>query len=53
MFYLTTSSRHLLVATDGATSLERVRRRACRVPTYPGTEVRDWRSGDRALRVEV
>jgi microcystin degradation protein MlrC len=51
MFYLTTSFRHLLVASDGATSLERVRRRACRVPTYPGSDVREWRCGDRALRM--
>jgi microcystin degradation protein MlrC len=50
MFYLTTSFRHLPVVSDGATSLERVRARDYRVPTYPRHALDDWRSGDRALR---
>jgi microcystin degradation protein MlrC len=50
IFWLTTSFRHLLVASDGATSLSRVRARPCRVPSFPGSDPRDWREGDRAFR---
>lgn len=50
IFYATTSFSHLPVVTDGATSLERVRTRAYRVPSYPGHDLDDWRPGDRALR---
>jgi len=50
MFYLTTSFQHLLVKSDGATSLERVRTRSYRVPCYPGAPVSDWRSADPELR---
>lgn len=50
MFYLTTSFKHLLVRSDGATSLERVRARSYRVPCYPGTALTDWRGADPELR---
>lgn len=43
MFYATTSFRHLLVHSDGATSLRRVREQPYRVPTHPRDRVRDWR----------
>jgi microcystin degradation protein MlrC len=44
MFHLTTSFRHLLVHSDGATSLQRVRERKQRFPTHPRDMVSDWRS---------
>lgn len=44
MFYLTTSFRHLPVVSAGATSLDRVRSRVYRVPTHPGSVLKDWRS---------
>jgi microcystin degradation protein MlrC len=50
LFYATTSFRHLLVQTDGATSLERVRTQPYRVPTHPRDHVRDWRDHAEALR---
>ena len=50
MFYATTSFRHIPVVTSGATSLERVRTRRYRVPTYPGTPLADWRTSDPILR---
>ncbi len=50
LFYVTTSFRHVPVVTDGATSLARVRERAYRVPTWPGSDPADWRSADRILR---
>jgi microcystin degradation protein MlrC len=50
MFYLTTSFQHLLVKSDGATSLERVRTRPYRVPCHPGAQVEGWRGADPELR---
>ncbi|MDW8250401.1 MAG: M81 family metallopeptidase, partial [Myxococcales bacterium] len=50
MFYLTLSFEHLLVRSDGATSLERVRMRRYRIPCYPGAPVSDWRRADPELR---
>ncbi len=50
IFYATTAFRHILVKSDGATSLDRVRIRASRVPTHPATRLDDWRASDRALR---
>ncbi len=50
LFYATTSFRHLPVITGGATSLERVRTREYRVPTYPGADPPDWRDADPVLR---
>ena len=50
MFYATTSFSHVPVISDGATSLERLRTRAFRVPTFPGTDPGDWRLSDRVLR---
>src|SRR5690606_15883433 len=50
MFYATTSFRHIPVVTAGATSLERVRSRRYRVPTYPGAALTDWRPSDPILR---
>jgi microcystin degradation protein MlrC len=50
MFYLTTSFRHVPVVSDGATSLERVRTRAYRVPTWPAAQPADWRPFDPMLR---
>jgi microcystin degradation protein MlrC len=50
MFYATTSFRHLPVVSAGATSLERVRTRSYRVPTFPGVDVADWREHDPELR---
>jgi microcystin degradation protein MlrC len=43
MFHLTTSFRHLLVHSDGATSLKRVRERKQRFPTHPRDHVESWR----------
>lgn len=50
LFYATTSFRHLLVESDGATSLERVRTQGYRVPTHPRDRVADWRAGAASLR---
>ncbi len=50
LFYATTSFRHLLVHSDGATSLRRVREQPYRVPTHPRDVVRDWRDHAEALR---
>lgn len=50
LFYATTSFRHLPVVSGGATSFERVRARAYRVPTYPAQAVADWRPSDPILR---
>lgn len=50
LFYATTSFRHIPVVSAGATSLERVRTKSYRVPTYPGTDVPDWRPFDPILR---
>ncbi len=50
MFYATTSFRHLLVESAGATSLRRVREQPHRVPTHPRDAVRDWREHDPTLR---
>ena len=50
MFYAAISFHHLLVRSDGATSLERVRDQAYRLPTHPGSRVDDWRRWDPELR---
>jgi microcystin degradation protein MlrC len=50
MFHLTTSFRHLPVVSQGATSFERVKTRAYRVPTHPTAAVEDWRPYDPVLR---
>jgi hypothetical protein len=50
MFYLTSSFRHLPVVSQGATSLERVRARDYRVPTWPAARLDDWRPYDPLLR---
>jgi len=50
MFYATTSFRHIPVVSAGATSLERIRTRAYRVPTHPQTKLEDWRPYDPVLR---
>ncbi len=50
MFYATTSFRHVPVVSAGATSLDRVRTRKYRVPTFPCVDVGDWREHDPALR---
>jgi hypothetical protein len=50
IFYATTSFRHLPVVSEGATSLERVRNREYRVPTYPGQSPESWRAYDPILR---
>lgn len=50
MFYAAISFVHLPVVTDGASSLERVRTRAYRVPTHPGSDPGDWRRWDPLLR---
>lgn len=50
LFYATTSFRHLPVVSAGATSLERVRTRDYRVPTFPSADPGDWRDYDAILR---
>jgi microcystin degradation protein MlrC len=50
MFYLTHTFRHLPVVSQGATSLERVRARETRVPTWPAARLDDWRPYDPMLR---
>lgn len=50
LFYATTSFRHLPVVSAGATSLDRVRSRRYRVPTFPAVDVADWREHDAELR---
>ncbi len=50
MFYAAISFHHVLVRSDGATSLERVRNQAYRLPTHPGSRVADWRRWDPELR---
>ena len=50
VFYAATSFRHLPVVSAGATSLDRVRNRAYRVPTFPGGSPADWRQYDPLLR---
>lgn len=50
IFYATTSFAHVPTVTGGATSLERVRNRAYRVPVHPRVEHADWRSFDPELR---
>lgn len=50
MFHLTMSFQHVPVRSAGATSLERVRTRQYRVPTFPGVDLEDWREHEPALR---
>lgn len=50
MFYLTMSFRHLPVVSRGATSFERVKTRAYRVPVHPTVDLPDWRPFDPILR---
>lgn len=50
IFYLTTSFIHLPIVSRGATSLERVRKRNYRVPSFPGADPPDWRASDPVLR---
>jgi microcystin degradation protein MlrC len=50
MFYAAISFSHILVASDGATSLARVRSRRYRVPLHPGTTLAEWRPYDPELR---
>lgn len=50
MFYALTSFEHVPVVTDGATNLDRVRRRPYRVPVYPSSNPAGWRESDRILR---
>jgi microcystin degradation protein MlrC len=50
MFYATTSFRHIPVVSEGATSLDRVRERAYRVPVHPQVALTDWREHDAELR---
>jgi len=50
MFYAAISFSHMLVATDGATSLAHVRSRRYRVPLHPGTMLQEWRVYDPELR---
>lgn len=53
MFHLTSSFRHVPVVSQGATSLDRVRTRAYRVPTHPATALADWRPHEPALRASA
>jgi microcystin degradation protein MlrC len=50
IFYAATSFRHLPVVSEGATSLDRVRTRTYRVPTFPGQSPDGWRAYDPILR---
>jgi microcystin degradation protein MlrC len=50
MFYGAISFDHVPVVSDGATSFGRVRTRAYKNPTHPGSVVRDWRAVDKVLR---
>jgi microcystin degradation protein MlrC len=50
LFYAAISFDHVPVVSDGATSFGRVRSRAYRFPTHPGSRVDDWRAIDPALR---
>jgi microcystin degradation protein MlrC len=50
LFYAAISFEHIPVVSDGATSFGRVRSRAYRYPTHPGSRVDDWRAIDPALR---
>lgn len=50
IFYAAISFVHLPVVSDGATSLERVKNRIYRVPSYPAQDPPDWRSLDPPLR---
>ena len=50
MFYAAISFEHVPVVSDGATSFGRVRERAYKTPTHPGTKVDDWRALDPVLR---
>jgi len=50
IFYAAVSIAHVPVVSDGATSLDRVRNRVYRVPTYPGTPLTEWRPYDEELR---
>lgn len=50
LFYAALSLHHIPVVSDGATSFDRVRRRAYQHPTHPGVALSDWRAGDRLLR---
>lgn len=52
MFYVAISFAHLPVVTEGATSLDHVRNREYRVPTYPVGDPKDWRDHDEALRTK-
>jgi len=50
IFYVATSFHHIPVVSDGATSLERVRRAHYAVPMHPQTRIADWRPWDPVLR---
>lgn len=50
MFYASISFQNVLVRSEGATSLERVRDQPYRVPTRPASRVEDWRTWDPELR---
>lgn len=50
MFHAAISFEHVPVVSDGATSFGRVRERAYKTPTHPGTKVDDWRALDPVLR---
>lgn len=53
LFYATVSFDHIPVVSDGATSFDRVRSRAYKHPTHPGSVVTDWRAMDRLLRAST
>jgi microcystin degradation protein MlrC len=50
IFHALISFQHIPVVSDGATSLVRVRDMPTAVPTYPGTDLPDWRPSDPVLR---
>ncbi len=50
MFYATTSFRHVPVVSQGATSLERVKKLRFAVPMQPEAKLDDWRPYDPILR---
>jgi microcystin degradation protein MlrC len=50
LFYAAISFHHVPVVSDGATSLERVRKARYAVPMHPQTPLADWRPWDPVLR---
>jgi microcystin degradation protein MlrC len=50
ILYALISFQHLPVVSDGATSLVRVAQRQTRVPTYPTTDLADWREHEPLMR---